>query len=37
MLLDLCRENEGSPFSTKIWEAGSYVDTLFKAFFRDQF
>ena len=28
MLLDLCRENEGNPFSTKIWVVGSYTDTL---------
>ena len=28
MLLDLCRKNEGNPFSTKIWVVGSYTDTL---------
>ena len=28
MLLDLCRKNEGNPFSTKIGVVGSYTDTL---------
>ena len=28
MLLDLCRKNEGNPFSKKIWVVGSYTDTL---------
>ena len=28
MVLDLCRKNEGNPFSTKIWVVGSYTDTL---------
>ena len=31
MLLDLCRKNEGNPFSTKIWVVGSYTDTLLKS------
>ena len=30
MLLDLCRENEGNPFSTRIWIVGSYTDTLLR-------
>ena len=30
MLLDLCRKNEGNPFSTKIWVVGSYTDTLLR-------
>ena len=30
MLLDLCRKNEGNSFSTKIWVAGCYTDTLLK-------
>ena len=27
MILDLCRENEGNPFSREIWVVGSYTDT----------
>ena len=30
-MLDLCRKNEGNPFSTKIWVVGSYTDTLLNA------
>ena len=37
MLLDLCRKNEGNPFSTKIWVVGSYTDTLFITLFYPSF